>query len=505
MPDEQDPDSLGEIQKTSQESGLVEEWLPTQIKKEPESASPPGGQDKPLESILAPLTKEEVISPSSFPKKGFPKVPKTAIFAAIAVIFLGILGFIAVKLKSSDKSLVGKKGEIVWWGIEEEAASVAPLIEEYQEANPKIKISYMKQSTQDYRERLTNAIASGKGPDIFEIHNSWVPMFKNDLEVMPDSVMSSSDFARTFYPVITSDLTTQGGVVGMPLFFDAITLYINEDILTSAAKAPPKTWDELRDLAVALTQKDERGVILQSGVSLGRTENVDHWPEILGLMLLQNQANPAKPTGKLAEDAFSFFLYFYRTDAVWDEKLPPSTIAFAQGKTAMYLGPVRRASEIAKANPALKFKTVPVPQLPKEKPAEPDITYATYWVQGVWGRSINKDAAWEFLKFMSTKESLEKLNEEVKKTNLFERPSSRVDMSLAQSEDKIVASVIALALNAKSWYLAAPTYDGPTGINSQLNSVFARALEPKVDVKKILPDVAVEVARVLSQYGIAVK
>ena len=49
-------------------------------------------------------------------------------------------------------------------------------------ANPNIKIRYEKQSTQDYQERLANTLASGKGPDIFEIHNtryqdSWHPPF----------------------------------------------------------------------------------------------------------------------------------------------------------------------------------------------------------------------------------------------------------------------------------------------------------------------------------------
>lgn len=470
----------------------VEEVTPSLSTAVPSSAVPEQGPQK--------LT--ETLTPSALPKKGF---PKAVIFGLVATLFLGAIIFLAVKLKSSDKGLVGKKGEITWWGIWEDEVVVTSLIEEYQKLNSKVKITYVKQSTKDYRERLINALAAGKGPDIFEIHNTWAPMFKNDLEVMPSSVMSAGDFATTFYPVITSDVTIPTGIAAMPLFFDAITLFINEDIFSSAAKSPPRTWDELRTLATQLTQKDERGTILQSGVALGRTENVDHWPEILGLMMFQNKATPGKPTGKLAEDSLGYYLLFSKTDRVWDEKLPPSTIAFAQGKVAMIFAPSWRASEITKANPDLRFKTVPLPQLPKDKPDEPDISYATYWTEAVWKRSINKGDSWDFLKFLSSRESLEKLNREIKKDKGYTRPYPRADMAQLQIDDKVAGSIIALAPKAKSWYLVDETYDGETGLNSQINKAFAAALNPRADAKKDLVEVATEVAKILSQYGIAVK
>lgn len=458
------------------------------------------------DSILTPAppeTSEQITGIGPFSKKRFPKL---AIFLLIAVFLLGALAFLVSKLTSSDKGLVGKKGEIVWWGLQEDETAITPLIEEYQAKNPKVKITYIKQSTQDYRERLTNSLAGGTGPDIFEIHNSWPPMFRSDLAAMESSAMSKEEFARTFYPVIASDLTTEDGVIGIPLFFDAITLYINEDIFASAAKSPPKTWNELKPLAVGLTPpKDAKGAIIQSGVALGRTENVDHWPDILGLMMFQNKVNLAKPTGKLSEDAVQFFTFFSDEAGVWDEKLPSSTIAFAQGKVAMYFGPSRRASEIVKTNPNLRFKTVPLPQLAKETPGEPDVSYATYWAEAVWKRSVNKDAAWDFLKFLTSRDSLERLNNESKRAKTFERPYPRMDMASLQSDDSIVGSVIALAPYARSWYLASDTSDGPTGLNSQMDALFARALKPGANPKGELEETAKGVSKLLSLYSIVVK
>lgn len=334
-------------------------------------------------------------------------------------------------------------------------------------------------------------------------------MFRNDLDSLPAGVMNPSDYAKTFYPIASSDLVSGSSIVGIPLEYDAITLYINEDIFNKAGKSPPTTWDELRATSKDLTVKDDQGVITQSGVALGRTENVDHWPEILALMMLQNGVDLSNPTGKTAEDALNFFTVFSTVDGVWDATLPPSTQAFAAGKLAMYFGPSWRAFEIEHQNPSLKFKTVPVPQLPKDNPKEPDITYATYWAQGVWSGSAKKAAAWEFLKFLSTQESLQKLFANESKLRSFGEPYSRVDMANLLATHPIVGSIINQAPGAESWYLDSRTFDGPTGINSLLINYFADAVNSVADGKettdKALSTAAAGVSQVLAQYRLVAK
>src|SRR4030067_2193673 len=125
-------------------------------------------------------------------------------------------------------------------------------------------------------------------------------------------------------------------------------------------------------------------------------------------MMLQNQVDLSKRKGQLTEDALGFFRSFGVVDKIWNNTLPPSTISFANGKVAMYFAPPWRAFEIKSINPNLRFKTVQLPQIPKEAPSQANVSYATYWVEGVWTRSVNKDEAWKFLKFLSKKENLEK-------------------------------------------------------------------------------------------------
>jgi len=436
------------------------------------------------------------------PKKSFPKI---FIFIGAAILLL-LLIFLAIKLVGSKK---GSSGQITWWGLWEDSSTISPLISAYEALHPGVKITYIRESQQDYRERLTSALAKGTGPDIFTIHNSWVPMFRNDLDSLPASVTNPADYAKTFYRVASSDLTVGNSIVGIPLEYDALTLFINEDIFSAAGKAPPTTWDDLRVLARELTVKDDQGTITQAGIALGRTENVDHWPEILALLMLQNNVDLSNPTGKNAEGALIFFTNFSSVDGVWDATLPPSTQAFAAGKLAMYIAPSWRAFEIQQANPNLKFTTAPIPQLPKDDPAQPDITYATYWAQGVWAKSTNKATAWDFLKFLSTQDSLQKMFQSEAVVRGFGEPYPRVDMAQLLTDHPTLGPIINQASGARSWYLASRTFDGPTGINSQLANYFGDAVNAVADnkesVTQALATCAQGVAQVLSQYRLVVK
>lgn len=446
-----------------------------------------------------PAPAAQIVPPS--PKRGFPKV---LIFALIGLVLLAL---VFVVIKFLPKKSTGS-GQITMWGLWEDEATLAPLIADYQKQNPSVKITYVRQSQQDYRERLTNSLAKGDGPDIFRFHNSWVPMLKADLDYVPASVMSPADFAKTFYPVATSDLSSGTGLVGIPLEYDGLALYINQDIFDKAKKTPPTTWDELRITARALTTKDDQGVITQAGVALGKTSNVDHWPEILGLLMLQNGVTLSKPTGKLAEDALTFYTLFSTEDGVWDDTQPPSTTAFATGKLAMYFGPSWETFQIIQQNPNLKFKVVPVPQIPKANQSQSSIAYATYWVEGVWSKSKNKTAAWDFLKFLSSKDSLTKLYTNASAQRQFGEPYPRTDMADLLKDQPILAPIISEAPYAESWFLDSRTFDGPTGINSQINKYFQDAINAVgggTPAAKALETVASGVSQVLAQYGMIAK
>lgn len=429
-------------------------------------------------------------------KKGLPKGLMIVVF--LLVVFGVFAAIISKFVLPSFNSANQKEATLTWWGLWNDKSKVDALITEYKQAHPNVDIKYEFQSPQDYRERLANNLSRGIGPDIFRIHNTWTPMFTRYLSPLPETILTTQEFSSLFYPIASTDLSSGGEIVAIPLEFDSIALYINEEIFETFNKQVPQTWDELRSTAKELTIRDENGIIRQSGVALGITSNIDHWQEIVGWLMHQNKVDMKNPASDRTALALDFFSQFSRDDKVWDDTLPSSTVAFANGKLAMYFGPYSRVKEIKSQNPSLRFRVIPSPQLPKPDPKEPNIYYASYWAEAVNSESKNSAAAWEFLKFMSTRDSLEKLGQG--------EPYPRVDMQDLVRNDPFVGPFVLQGPEAKSWYLASNTHDGSTGINTKLSKVFEIAIKAIIDgdkPDKTLPALSTGIIDALADFGLA--
>ncbi len=441
---------------------------------------------------LAPVPIQPVVRPRPrFPKR----LIYTIVLVAIIVIFGGLVSKFILPLLGGGSS--SQNASLIWWGLFEDQSSVNSLIAAYQKDHPNVKIEYKLQSQPDYRERLTSSLNKGTGPDIYTLHNTWVPMLKKYLYPIPEKVMSTEDFLQTFYPVASSDLILGKQILAIPLQFDSLALYINDEIFQTYNKPIPQTWDEVKQTAKELTLRDENGVIRQAGIAMGTTQNVDYWQEIVGLLMYQNKVdfkNPAKDPTAVALDYYS---RFSREDKVWDGTQPSSTIAFAGGRVAMYFAPASRIAEIKQQNPSLRFRVVTAPQLPKQTPTDPNVFYSTYWAHGVWSESRQKDAAWEFLKFMTSRESLLALG----KKSVYPRR----DMQDELKNDPLLGAFALQGQEAKSWYLSSRTFDGATGINSRLSILFEDAINSinaKKKAESVLADLATGIIEIFADWGL---
>ena len=246
--------------------------------------------------------------------------------------------------------------------------------------------------------------------------------------------------------------------------------------------------------------------IIQAGAAMGETGNVDYWEDIIALLMIQNGVNLTNPVSERSESVIDFYTsYVTSKDKTWDSSQPSSVLAFAKGRLAMLIAPSRSANEIREINPDLRFITVPVPQIPKSEPDIPDITYATYWFEGVWSRSVNSDIAWKFLKFMAESENLLAMAEIYQQKGKFPEVFPRRDMGILLKDDPVIGSVVLLSENAKSWYLAGNTNDGEKGINSMLAKAFSLGLEKALQTtgsKDVMLPVSEEVILILTSFEI---
>lgn len=472
----------------------------------PRSASPAPSTASPT-PLKAPFGKQPIFAQlTSNPKKWL----MIALGALLGIFLIWLLvskifgGRATPAKQTGTPAAPTKQVVLTYWGLWEPSAVLEQVVSDYESAHPGIKIDYRVQSYQDYRERLQTAIASGNGPDIFRYHAAWVPMLKDDLAVLPASIMTANDFQKTFYPAAADQLQVEGKIVGLPMMYDGLALYYNKDILQTAGVEPPTTWAELKQLASELTvpaDKNERrsSGIQRSGLAIGTTSNVDHFSDILGLLILQNGGDPAKPTATEVRDALTFYTNFVLQDNIWNTTLPSSTIAFARGDAAMMFAPSWEAHSILALNPNLKFGIAPLPQL-----SETPVTWANYWAEGVNEKSDHKTEAWTFLQYVTSADVMQKLYSAEAQVRAFGEPYSRTDLADKLQADPYVGAILKDAPTAKGWFMSSATHDN--GLNDNIINYYATAVNAILsgqEMDKTITTLDQGVNQELRQYGLA--
>lgn len=429
----------------------------------------------------------------------------------IIVIAVGLVaGFLFWKFAPSFNSQQVKKGPVVIniYGLWEQESLIRPAIDKYKKDHPEVEIKYNYQSSNNYRTRIQTQLDEGGGPDIFMIHNSWLPMFLKGryLSETPASVMTVEEYKRVFYPVVADSFIKDNKIYAVARGIDGLALYINEGLLKNVGAEIPRNWDEFRDTATKVTVIDSNGKIITAGAAMGTTTNVDHWPDILGLLMVQQfSLVPGAKLEKIDRREGAEILKFY-TDfvkdprrKVWDSTMESSTQAFAAGRLAMYFGPSWQAHELRVANPQLQFRVVPVPHLNGT-----NANWATFWGYAVSSKSQNQKEAWEFLKYLTSSESQKLLYQEAAKARLFGLPYSRVELQKEIASDPIVGAFVAQGAGYKYWYLSSKTFD--KGINDEIikafeegvNSITVNGQSPELALTSIQP----KVQQSLEKFGV---
>lgn len=348
------------------------------------------------------------------------------------------------------------------WKVFEETENLQPLFDAYQQKHPNVQIVYTKKNIENYESDLLNALAAGTGPDIFSINNSWLPKYLDKVAPAPDNIFGLREYKEAFVDAAVKDFTIDNKVYGVPLAVESLGLYYNKDLLGSAGIAvPAKTWDELASHVQQIKRSDNRGYFVRSGVAMGTNGNVNRAVDILYLLMLQQGAVSFNESGypgfadsvqkngnyfNPGQEALSFYTSFaspVSPNYNWNMRSDYSIDAFANGRAAYLYSYSYTRKTILQKNPNLNFDVAPVPQ---PNLNDPEVNFANYWGEVVSKQSKNQLWAWDFLKFISSKEALDIYYAKNK------QPSSRKDLIQLQIQDPEIGVFAHANLTAKSFY-----------------------------------------------------
>jgi len=300
--------------------------------------------------------------------------------------------------------------------------------------------------------------------------------------------MTSATFEKTFYPIHSKDLiqvikeTNADGseriikknIRGIPLMVDGLVIIVNTDLLKKAGVSTiPTTWDDMVAAASQVVVKGKDKTLITAGIAAGTATNIAHFSDIFGLMLLLNGGDLAKLDQPEAVGALEAYRRFAEEpNNVWNESMPNSVTAFAEGKVAILFAPSWEVHTIKASAPDLKFAVAAIPSLPGGK----QFSISSYWVEGVSIKSAHQTEAWQFLAYLASKEGQTKMYEIQSSLRMFGTPYSRIDLADLLAQDPFVGPVIKQAAEDKfiSLPLISNTFDD--GLNDGVNRYIENAI-----------------------------
>lgn len=379
------------------------------------------------------------------------------------LLVLLILGVTFLFANNDSKPKSKGKVELVWWKTFEDSQNIQDMIADFTNLNPNVTIKFIKKDINSYEQELLDALAAGRGPDIFSIHNDWLPKHIDKLLPASDKLISQRLYKDTFVDVVFNDFVGDGKIYAMPMSLDVLALYYNKDLLgSSGISQPPKNWDELVRDVQKLTLIEKSGEFIHSGVALGTSSNINRAVDVLLLMMLQNgtkfydAANTSAAfdqnqnigtesinPGSAALEFYTQFSNPAKTSYTWNSKSDFSIDAFTQGKVAMILSYAYMLPVVKDKAPNLNWDVTAVPQIAE---STIKVNIANYWAEAVSKSSKNPTEAWQFLTFLMQKDTQKKYYEKHKLI------SGRRDILAEQAKDTEIGVFAESALTAKSVY-----------------------------------------------------
>ncbi len=377
-----------------------------------------------------------------------------------------------------------------FWGLFDDLAVWQPIFDAYNKNNKNVSFNYVQMNPDTYEQDLVEALASGKTLDIIMFRSSWLAKHGNKISPLSETLMTLRNFQETFPDVATVDFVRQptDKIYALPVWTDVLAMFYNKDLFNTAGIAmPPKTWDDFIKAVQKLSAKDKSGNLTKSGAAIGTANNVNNASDILSLLMLQAGAKMIGDDGteatfdrsiivgnstyKPGESALRFYTDFAnpKFDAyTWNDKLPNSFDTFTSGQTAIIFDYAINIPRIKQKAPNLRLGIAPIPQLVDATKA---VHYADFWGYSVPLASQNKDAAWNFLVFLTTKD----INKYF--SNIVSRPGSRRDVIGEGQADPNIGVFSEGILAAINWYrVDPPAIDNI--FKDMINSVVLGGIKP---------------------------
>ncbi len=299
----------------------------------------------------------------------------------------------------------------IWTGFPELVPFYQAVAGAYSKQHPDVGFTFFSTSLREAEQKLSAAVPTGTGPDIFDIGTNISVNFIGAGLIKPNEA-EIDQYLRSgaWNNFVVDFFTLDGQSYGLPLMEGSrASMYYNKAMFAEAGIAgPPSTFPELVDAARKLTKIDSSGRMTRSGISLrlsgqgsGITEKFRFVLEPAGGSLIVKTAGGKYHNGfdnDAGRSALQFYVDAVQKDRIDDPKIQHDADAFVAETTAMLFREAWVIGEIQQKNPSLDYGVAPIPRW---QAGGPHKMLLQPWGIYVNGQSANQAAAWDFLKFLT--------------------------------------------------------------------------------------------------------
>lgn len=283
------------------------------------------------------------------------------------------------------------------------SATVTPLIEAFEAANPNIKVDLIDIASADYTQKLTVMLNGGNELDVVWIKDGdTTPSIaaRGQLEDLTPYI-ERDGIDLSVYNSVAEMLNMDGKQVALPISTGFYILYYNKDIFDEANVPYPTndmTWEDFEELAAKVT--------IGEGNDKKYGALIHTWQACVQNWGVQDGVHTILDTD------YSFFKPYYEmvlrmqdAGTIMDfSTLKTGNIhyssPFQQGQVAMMpMGTWFMATMISKIKAGESSVNWGIATLPHADSLEAGYTVGSTTPMGINANSQNKDAAWEFVKF----------------------------------------------------------------------------------------------------------
>ncbi len=396
-------------------------------------------------------------------------------------VVASVLLIVAITLLvlSNNQTNTPSKTTLSVWSPFDEGKTFQTISAKYLTAHPNVTLDFKyvaASDAKDYEAQVVNAIANGKGPDIWLLRNDWLP--KHISKLKPATLNNSTaaairEIKKGILPNLVDQNTKNGALYALPLQADALAIIYNQTLYNSLtnnlnvedqkiAQTVPGSWEELKK-QVQLITSAKSGVVTRSGMALGTYSNTFAATDVLSAFLVQSGVTdvlaadsklvafnlPKIVSGATtlpATEALSFYTSFASPSAPnfsWTENLGDPMNAFMNQKTVALVGYYSTLQAILNRKPSFNVNVAPLVQM-NPTATSPRVDYGVTWSGAVNKNSSHASTAWGYLSSLGSTAALQQY---ATATNRLDITDSSI--TTASLQPQLVSSSTAASLYQK--------------------------------------------------------